>query len=408
MTVVFVAPYFLETTLRFVAAVARRPDVRLGLISRDPLEKMPEEIRGRLAAHYRVEKPVDTAQLLRGVEGIQERLGPVERLLGTLEELQVPLGEIRDRLGIEGMGGETARNFRDKARMKEVLRSAGLPCARSALARSVPEAEEQVRAIGLPVVLKPPAGAGARGTARIETAPQLAAWLRGVPPSPEQPTLIEEFITGDEHSFDSIFVNGNMVWFSINHYFPSALHVVENPWIQWCVLLPREADHPRYADIRETAEASLRALGMRTGLSHLEWFRRRDGSVVISEVGARPPGAHFTSLISYAHDFDLYRAWGELMVDGRFEPRERPYAAGAAYLRGQGTGRVVAVHRWEEARRALGALVVEARLPRPGQPPSTSYEGDGTVILRHPETRRVEEGLRYLISTVRVERGESS
>ena len=26
---------------------------------------------------------------------------------------------------------------------------------------------------------------------------------------------------------------------------------MENPWIQWTVLLPREVDHPRYDDIRE-------------------------------------------------------------------------------------------------------------------------------------------------------------
>ena len=36
---------------------------------------------------------------------------------------------------------------------------------------------------------------------------------------------------------------------------------------------------------------ALAALGMGTGLSHMEWFLRKDGSPVVSEVGARPPGA---------------------------------------------------------------------------------------------------------------------
>ena len=61
-------------------------------------------------------------------------------------------------------------------------------------------------------------------------------------------------------------------------------------------------------DIRAAGHRALAALGMGTGLSHTEWFRRADGSIAISEVGARPPGAQFTTLMSYAHDVDFYRA----------------------------------------------------------------------------------------------------
>ena len=54
----------------------------------------------------------------------------------------------------------------------------------------------------------------------------------------------------------------------------------------------------------------------------------------------------------YAHDFDLYRAWAELVILGRFDPPERQYAAGTAYLRGLGRGRVRAVHGIEEVQPA--------------------------------------------------------
>jgi hypothetical protein len=164
-------------------------------------------------------------------------------------------------------------------------------------------------------------------------------------------------------------------------------------------------DDPRYDDIRRVGARALEVLGMGTGVSHLEWFRRRDGSIAISEVGARPPGAQICTLVSYAHDFDFYAAWARVVVHERFDPPERRYAAGAAYLRGQGSGRVTAIHGLEQAERELGRLVVETRLPRLGQGPSGSYEGEGYVILRHPETRVVEEGLRRLVSLVRVEIG---
>jgi hypothetical protein len=66
---------------------------------------------------------------------------------------------------------------------------------------------------------------------------------------------------------------------------------------------------------------------------------------------------------------------------------------------------VAALHGIDEAQREMGSLVVEARLPKPGQGRSGSYEGEGYVILRHPETEVVERALRRLVSLVRVEMG---
>ncbi|MDH3283842.1 MAG: hypothetical protein OEQ13_03815, partial [Acidobacteriota bacterium] len=178
-----------------------------------------------------------------------------------------------------------------------------------------------------------------------------------------------------------------------------------NPWIQWCVVLPREVDHPRYDDIRAVAAKALATLGMGTGLTHMEWFRRADGSVAISEVGARPPGAQFTTLISYAHDIDMYAAWARLMVYEEFDPPERKFAAGVAFLRGQGEGSVKAIRGVGQAQKEIGGIVVEARLPRRGQPRSGTYEGEGFVLVRHPETKVVERALERLVSLIRVEMG---
>jgi hypothetical protein len=46
---------------------------------------------------------------------------------------------------------------------------------------------------------------------------------------------------------------------------------------------------------------------------------------------------------------------------------------------------------------------VEARLPQPGQARGSTYEGDGYVIVRHPETAVVREALANLLRTIRVE-----
>jgi hypothetical protein len=403
--VTFVAPFFAETTLRFIAALARLEGVRLSLISQDSSDRVPQELRVRLADFVQVPDALDPRVILGAVHQLRGRGQKVELILGTFEELQVPLGEVRDTLGLPGMRAATAENFRDKSRMKDVLRAHGVPCARHALVKSADEATAFVREVGFPVIVKPPAGSGSRGTFRIGSDEDLASVLRQMPPSPDRPTLVEEFVVGEEHSFDSIALNGQLVWHSINHYFPSALEVVRQPWIQWCVLLPREVDDPRYDGIRAVAGQALAALGMRTGLSHMEWFRRADGTAAVSEVGARPPGARFMNLISWAHDFDLFKAWAETVVFGRFTPRPRPYAAGAAYLRGQGQGKVKAVEGLKEVAAELGPLVVEANVPKPGQSPTGTYEGEGYIIVRHPETDVVKDALWKIVTRVRVELG---
>ncbi len=400
--VTFVAPFFAETTLRFIGAVAGLEGVRTSVISQDPSDRIPDGLRHRLTDHVRVSDGLDAVQILRAVRQLRGRGQKVEVLLGTFEELQVPLGQVRDALGIPGMGAETAENFRDKSRMKRVLQAHGLPCARHTLATSPVAAGVFAGEVGYPLIAKPPAGSGARGTHRINSGIELASLLTQMPPSAERPLLLEEFVVGDEHSFDSMSLDGRMVWHSINHYLPAALEVVREPWIQWCVLLPREADDPQYAGIRDVAGPALRVLGMDRGLSHMEWFRRGDGTVAISEVGARPPGARFMNLMSWAHDFDLFRGWAEAMVFGRFEPRPRPYAAGAAYLRAHGTGTVAGIEGLATLAEELGPLVVESRLPRPGQPTSGSYEGDGFIIVRDPDTRVVKDALWKIVTRLRV------
>jgi hypothetical protein len=409
--VVFVAPFFLPATLRFVNAVAMQPDVTLGLVSQEPLHKLPDFIRDRLSGHYQVRDCMDVGQLAQAVSFLTSRLGgSLDRLIAALEQLQEPLGHVRDRLGIPGMSAEVAKNFRDKGRMKDVLRNAGLPCARHATVGSAQAALQFVGEVGFPVVIKPPEGAGAVSTYRVKDRAELDRVLGTLQPSPNQPLVVEEFVTGQEASLETVMVRGQAVWDSHTRYLPAPLHVLENSWIQWAVLLPREAEDQDTAAIRPHGRAALRALGMQTGLSHMEWFHTSRGAV-ISEVAARPPGAQIMPLNSYAHDVDFHALWARLIIHEEFTPPERKYATGAAFFRGQflgrqgagSEGRIVALHGLERAQQEIGHLVVEANLPKLGHHRRATYEGDGYAILRHPDTAVVEQALKRLVSLVQVE-----
>jgi phosphoribosylaminoimidazole carboxylase (NCAIR synthetase) len=404
--VVFVVPFLLESSLRFASAAGRLPNVRLGIISQEPPERLPAELRPLVSAFRQVPDALAGEHIVEGLRSIgREWNGRIDRVLGILEQLQVPLAEARERLGIRGMDIDEARHFRDKSLMKIRLAEHGLPCAKHVLAEDAVAVRAFAARVGYPLVVKPPAGAGSRNTFRIEGASELEDWLRADAPRAGAPVMIEEFITGEEYSFDTITLHGKHLLHSISRYRPGPLEVLENPWVQWTVQLPRRIDGPEFDAIKEAGPRAIEVLGIHTGLTHMEWFRRPEGSIAISEVAARPPGAQFTSLLSWAHDHDFYSAWARLLVFEEFDVPERKFSAGAAYLRGQGNGRVVALRGIEEVQRELGPLIVEQKLPRIGQIPTGAYDGEGFIILRHPETEVVERGLKQIVSSVRVELG---
>ena len=405
--VVFAIPFAKENTLRFARAVLSLPGVQLSVVSQDARERFPADLLGQLRGFQQVADAMDADRLEAGVRALAKTHGDIDRLLGILEPLQEPLALVRERMRIRGMDSTSARNFRDKARMKDLFAAHDIACARHRLAGTVAEAVQAARQIGYPLVVKPPAGAGAKATVRCADDAELKAALAAAPPRPGREVLLEEFVQGREFSFDSVTLHGQHVFHNICCYHPTPLQVIENPWIQWCVVLPRDLTGPEFADIHRTGPRALSVLGMWTGMSHMEWFRRPDGSIAIGEVAARPPGAQFMTLMSYAHGVDMYRVFAELMVFETFTPAPRKFAVAAAYLRGQAGGRtdarIAGVRGVEALRAELGASLVELRLPEKGAAVSTSYEGDGYAIVRHQDTEFVTAAAQKIVKNLRVD-----
>lgn len=408
--VVFIAPKFLENTNRYVKAFAALDGIQLSVVSSDPAELVPAELRPRIAGHYRVPNPLDGEQLTTAVRAIAKSIGPVDRLAGVLEQLQLPLAEVRDALGIEGVSLEVARNFRDKDRMKEVLRAAGVPVAKSTLARSRGEIEAFIARVGYPVIVKPQAGLGTRATYRIENADDLAALAA---PTATEPLQVEEFVRAREHTCETVTIRGEAVWRSGTRYFPSPLEVLETPWVQYCVLLPREADDPTWRQFDATNGAALTALfgssaktAAGTALTHMEWFLREDGTCLVNEVGVRPPGVHIMPLMSLTHEMDMFAEWSRLMALDEFTAKPRRYAAGSAFFRGQGKGtRIVSVTGVDRAIEEAGDALVEMRSPKVGQPRVDNYEGEGWALVKSETTEGAKRALRAVIENVQVRYG---
>lgn len=398
--VVFVAPFPLETTMRFARAAAKLEGVQfLGVF-----QELPKGHDKRIFDDMiQVKDGLSTKELIQAIAVLKKKHGKISRILGILEPLQVQLAEAREYFEVPGTRPKTADLFRDKARMKEALRAAGLPTARHRLVKRRADAQKFVEEVGFPIVMKPPAGMGAKATFRVSDFPSLEGALDQIRPSEERPVLAEEFLRGREFSFETITTHGEPRFHSISHYLPSCLEVLENPWIQWVCMLPRDITTDEYSGPREMGLAAVKALGLDSGFTHMEWFQRPDGTLAIGEIAQRPPGANITRMTGLAHDIDPYRAWARAVVDDAFDgPITRNWAVGCAYLRGMGSGRVVRVDNVDAVNKKVGKYVEEAKLPTIGAPKSDSYEGDGFAILKHKTTEGVRELVKHVIENVRV------
>lgn len=395
--VVFYAPVPTEAVLRFLRAAAKLEDVRLlGVVHVAPQYELPlfHDVE-------HVADPDSTDAFVAAVDALRARNGVLHRIVGPLEGTMEALAHARERHGVEGTRVRTATLFREKALMKERLRAAGLPVARHRLVTSVDEGVDFATEVGLPVVVKPPAGVGAKDTVRARSVEALRAALAGA--REDAPRLVEEMIVGREYSFETVTLGGEVRAWSCSRYLPGCLEVLENPWMQWCCMLPRSLEAPVYERAHAMGVAAIRALGLADGMTHMEWFERDDGTLAIGEIAARPPGPQLFQMTGLVHDVDPHRAWARAEIDGAFEgPWVRRHAAGTAFVRGVGHGRVASVTGVRDTWDAIHPWLVEAKLPTPGKPKVTSYEGDGYVVVQHEQTEGVMALLKTIVETLRV------
>lgn len=398
--VVFVAPFPAETTMRFVRAIRKLDDVRLLGVVHTPPGGADAKIYDDMV---RITEPLSSKDIVDAVGLLKQRHGQPHRIVGILEAIMVQLAIARAQHGVPGSSPRTADLFRDKSRMKDALRDAGLPVAKHKLVTSADDARAFAAEVGFPMVLKPPAGMGAKATFRVGSLDELLRTVAGMNVSQASPVLAEEFLRGREMSFETITLNGKPRTWSISHYLPSCLEVLENPWIQWACVLPKDIEGPEYEPARKMGFAAIEALGLDNGMTHMEWFQRPDGSLAIGEIAQRPPGANISRMTGLAHDIDPYRAWARAVIDGELDaPWERKYAVGCAFLRGMGRGRVVGISGVQKTHEAIGKYIVEAELPTVGAPKSDGYEGDGYVIVRDRDTEVVKKVIAKIVETIKV------
>src|SRR5881275_280462 len=102
----------------------------------------------------------------------------VNGVLTVSADRAVPVvAAVAERLGLPGIGTETAHLMTHKVAMRRRLAEAGVPQPRFAAVRSLHEAYAAAETVGFPAVLKPADSGGQRGVFRLDSIEDLEAHL---------------------------------------------------------------------------------------------------------------------------------------------------------------------------------------------------------------------------------------
>ncbi len=385
MRVVFLSPSYPAEMVHFTRALAEVGAETFG-VGDVAKEALPASVKHHLSHYLGVPRLLDEGDVMERVSSWL-RGKTIDRVLTNWEPMVMLAARLRERWGLPGMSVDTASGFRDKQLMKERVRAAGLRVPRSRRVYTSKEVYETVEEIGFPLILKPIAGAGSADTFKVTSARELAAVLPRIAHLHE--ASCEEYVEGEELTFDTLCMSGRPVFENVMSYFPKPLEARTLEWVSPMGLSHRDLSKPKLAGGIALGRAVLGALGMGDGFTHMEWFLTPKGEAVFGEIACRPGGAGLVDQMNYSCDVDLYREWARVACWGHFEASTtKKYNVGVVFKRARGQGtisRIEGLHAWL---RACGPWVVEEKLLRPGAARrdwTQTQTADGHLLVRHPD-----------------------
>ena len=225
-----------------------------------------------------------------------------------------------DRLGIELIGASLAAIHRaeDRSGFKAAMTAAGLDVPRADTARTLPEALAVGDRIGFPLIVRPSFTLGGGGSGFAASRGELAALARrSLAASPVSEILIEESIAGWKEFELEVMRDGAdqaVIVCSIENVDPMGVHTGDS-----VTVAPQQTLTDReYQTMRSAAIACLRAIGVETGGSNVQFaVDPRTGRQVLIEMNPRV--SRSSALASKATGFPIAKIAALLAVGYRLD-----------------------------------------------------------------------------------------
>jgi L-amino acid ligase C-terminal domain 2 len=237
-------------------------------------------------------------------------------------ELSVPVaGYLRSCLGLPGLSFETSNLFTNKFLMKRRAAAAGLPVTAFRVAYSLADVQPRADELGWPVVIKPVVGGGSLDVVVVDSPDAFARFCAS--PASESirrltvPLIVEKHVDLEaEYTCNGIVHDGDVRFAAVLRYpvpllgCPAALNA--------SYILP--PGHPDRAGLLDLHARTVRAFGLQSGVTHMEFLKGPDG-LLVGEIACRPAGGGIPEGIRLQYGVDIWRAFRETSLG--LEPEVR-------------------------------------------------------------------------------------
>ena len=231
---------------------------------------------------------------------------PIDGIMCMAADVPLTVASVAAALNLPGIPVESARLAADKLAMKQAFARAGIPIPWYQAIASLDELRAAIAERGLPLVLKPVDGRGARGVLRLTGTTDVAwAFAHATSQSRSGGVMVEEYLAGPQISTEGLLVDGvgttcGFIDRNYEHLETFAPYIVENGGEQ-----PSALPLPAQRQIAGVAMDAGRAMGIVSGnvKGDMVWTER--GPYVI-EIAARLSGGWMsTDQIPLGTDVDL-------------------------------------------------------------------------------------------------------
>ena len=403
MNVLFLSPAFPEEMQYFTLGFAQ-VGARVYGVGDAPKAGLDPAVKPALADYLQIANWQDEAAVVKSVHAWL-RGKTIDRVVCLWEPVMILAGRLREALGIRGLTVEQSIPFRDKVRMKEVLSHAGLRTPHNFRCGDSKAVWKAAEAIGYPLIIKPIAGAGSADTYRCNDKAELELAVAKTRRVPE--VTVEEYIEGEELTFDTVCSGGRILFENVSWYRPKPLVTRLNPWISPQSIALRDLGVTGIDQGRELGQKVIAALGFQEGMTHMEWFLTPKGEAVFGEIGGRAPGGRIVHAMNYSCDADLFAGTAEAVCHGKIsQDLSKRYNCAIVFKRAIGKGHIV--RRYEGLQSLLthyGEHIPVVDLTPIGQPkrdPNKVVVGDGWIVVRHPDLQTTIEIADHVGTDLRV------
>ncbi len=220
-----------------------------------------------------------------------------------------------ERNGVELIGADydAIERAEDRELFRDTMRQAGLRVPRSAIAHTIEDAQAAIAQVGLPFIVRPAFTLGGKGGGVVRTEAELERVVgRGLKASPISQVLIEESVLGwGEFELEVMRDRADNVVIvcSIENLDPMGVHTGDSV----CVAPQQTLTDKQYQRLRDQAIAAIRAVGVETGGSNVQFaVDRATGEIVVIEMNPRV--SRSSALASKATGFPIAKIAARLAV----------------------------------------------------------------------------------------------